>query len=182
MTRRRSWFTLLELLVIIGIIALLAGLILPAMHRAVGASRRTACMNNLKQIALALEMYVADNHWRLPVCRSSHAPDAGPYIMDVLKGRLGGNRKVFVCPSDPLGQKREGGSYDWNYLVNGELMDEKSMKLTAVSDFTLPIMGDLDNFHDRAGRPGAKNWLYLPSTVKMSLQLSGSGGGVPHVK
>ncbi len=57
MRRRRDGFTLVEVLVTAGVIAVLAGLVLPSLAGALGRSRRTVCMNNLRQLSLADVMY-----------------------------------------------------------------------------------------------------------------------------
>ena len=58
--RRSKAFTLLELLVVMAVIALLAALLLPALSRAKETVRRTACLNNLKQVNLAIHLYADD--------------------------------------------------------------------------------------------------------------------------
>jgi prepilin-type N-terminal cleavage/methylation domain-containing protein/prepilin-type processing-associated H-X9-DG protein len=69
MAKHRSGFTLVELLVVIGVIAILAGILLPAIAGARQSARQMECSNNLRQIALAIVQYADNNDGIFPAAR-----------------------------------------------------------------------------------------------------------------
>jgi prepilin-type N-terminal cleavage/methylation domain-containing protein/prepilin-type processing-associated H-X9-DG protein len=116
MNKKKSTFTLIELLIVIAIIAILAGMLLPALTKAREQSRRADCTNRLKQCALALLIYADNNEAFLPKVNedpfgywySAVALETG-YVQkradyshsDEVKS--GGRNSILRCPSDPPG-------------------------------------------------------------------------------
>jgi prepilin-type N-terminal cleavage/methylation domain-containing protein/prepilin-type processing-associated H-X9-DG protein len=116
-------FTLIELLVVIAIIAILAAMLLPALARAKEAGKRTACLNNLRQLSLASQMYVGDSQGFYPPRSNT---DRWP---DKFYDNYGKSVKLLLCPTETTNSPATngGGSNSNNvadaaprsYFING---------------------------------------------------------------
>jgi prepilin-type N-terminal cleavage/methylation domain-containing protein len=96
-------FTFLELLVVVAILGLLAVLLLPALARAKEKARRIVCVDNLKQVSLAVHLFATDHErypWRVPVAEGgSYARQRVFYSFQSMQSEIEA-LKVLVCPSD----------------------------------------------------------------------------------
>ncbi len=171
----KSAFTLIELLVVIGIIALLAGLLLPILGRAKEAGRAAACLSNLHQAGIALQLYVQDNRNRLPFMRDKSLTTSNDLPSpDLVLSNYLGNVHVLRCPSDKQRLFEDtGSSYSWNSLLNGQDADHLTALGMRFAPQQIPLMFDKDKFHRARGENKAVNFLYADGHLKNLLALEG---------
>lgn len=173
-------FTLVEMLVVVAIIAILAALMLPVMARAKESARATACLSNLHQIGIALQIYVQENNNKLPVMRDAPTDPAAaatntfPMINKVLLVQLG-NTNVLRCPSDYQNYfETTGSSYAWNSLLNGEDADHLVVFGINFNPHEIPVVFDKEDFHKARGPNKAVNYLYADGHIKNLLTIEGT--------
>lgn len=139
-------FTLLELMISIGVVAMLAGLLLPVFNKGLQAARLSACSANLRQIFFALSAYATDHENHLPPAQNDHGNYAFLHLSSYVPAEdltiWGGNssgKGVFCCPElkKRVGVEKAGASN--NYALNSTIWQDLNPVSSHSGDAEAPI-------------------------------------------
>jgi type II secretory pathway pseudopilin PulG len=157
-----------ELLVVIGIMALLLGILAPALSKARASALRAVCKSNLHNLALAFRMYLDENRdimplaAQLPSLEDPNDPAGKPPISEFLLPYLS-QAEIFRCPADKIKKYylTEATSYEYNARLGGKPISKSHLvESHGENERNIEVMSDYEPFHGKAGERGAKNYLY----------------------
>lgn len=173
--RNRGGFTLAELIVVVAVVALLAGIAVPVFAHVRGRIAATRCKDHLRQLGVALNLYLGEHDMEFPALEPGRRSlDDDLPVIDGVLAEYVGDPAVFRCPSDTSGLwETTGTSYFWNSLLNGQRAGQLDFFGLGRSASGIPVMSDKENFHGAVG--DELNVLYADGTVDWQVQFRVGG-------
>lgn len=175
----KKGFTLTEVLIVIAVVAVLAGVLFPVGKGVINKTRKFRCQSNLREIGFALDSYTRDHNGRLPELYSMRAnKNADVPVLETVLLKYNSNPDIFNCPSDREFFRKSGSSYAWNNVVSGKAREAMNFFGGSQSS-TIPLVGDKEAFH---GDENGTNLLYGDFRTDDEVKFSVGGGALGHAR
>mgnify|MGYP001312248512 FL=1 len=140
-------FTLVEVLVSLGVIALVAAIAIPSLRITQARAESAKCVGHLRSLGVALNLYLAENRMIMPdleAARASRSDDV-PVIDNTLDAYVD-DPAVFTCPAGRAVAAQTGTSYYWNSALRGQPV--ASLRLFWLDDpGRIPVLLDKEGWH-----------------------------------
>jgi type II secretory pathway pseudopilin PulG len=169
--KRKSFFTIVELLIVIAIIGIIMAILLPALSKARAVGKRTACLSQLRQIGTAMQLYKTDSNLNPVPWTSMLFPE---YVS---------SNKVYQCPSDLNPPTTAANAWleridnDWNEVYDRPSPGGgKSVGVNNYVHITSPPEKDAGNvsyFYEMSDMACSWNFTYTPSGTPVPSSVSG---------
>ncbi len=149
----RRGLTLVEMLVVVAMLAVMLGVLLPAITRAQAMAHRTVCLSNLRSIGHALDTWSLAHDNQFPIARYLASPiinpDPNPPLNIALIHQLNAVTDVFHCPGDVAWLYQTCGiSYFYNFYLSGQRTDWIGTLIDpGKTSAEVPVCWDADNTH-----------------------------------
>ena len=170
---KRAAFTLVEILVVLAVVGVLAAVSVPVYGRVAESGRAAKCVSNLRQLGVALGLYLGEHNLTMPTLLSgrTNAAEEGACIDNTLDAYAGG-KAIFACPSDHGEAQRSGTSYYWNVALNGQPTSRLNFFLN-YKQTEIPILSDKAAYHPNL--ENKVNFLYVDGHVEKTLSFYTNG-------
>lgn len=164
----RRGFTMTEMMFVLAVIAILAGIGYPVGMMMLGRARQSACLTNLSAIGGAVDLYLRDHGGRLPElnpARESKRTEVP--VMDTVLLQYVQSDRIFCCPAGVKEFNKTGCSYFWNSALNGSTVADATFFGMRKSPEIIPLVTDKESWH-----PNDTNILYADGSAANKISFS----------
>lgn len=171
MKRERAGFSLIELVVILGILAILVMVATPMIRTALARAKAAQCLGNLKVLGSAFSQYLGEHNMMFPAMAAGReSKDESFPVLDTVLAEYVGDPRIFSCPADGEGlAARTGTSYYYNSALSGQSL--ASLNFLGLTEETtrIPVLVDKEGWHRGSGQP--VNHLFADGHASAELRL-----------
>lgn len=169
MKQARGGFTLVEVITVTAISAVLIAIAIPVFGTMRRNADSAACLSNLRQIGVGLNLYLNDHEMVMPPLAAGRLDKSEEIpVMDNTLDTYLPDPNIFRCRSDKKIYEKSGTSYYWNSALNGQNVGSLNFLNMVDSKSRIPVMSDKEGWHINKQKV---NFLYADGHVSRDFRL-----------